>query len=932
MLENITLLHSNSALSVFKATNSRLNRTVAVYLFTQMEDERSILEFLEECRILSAIQHANIAQIFTGGRNANGCPYVITEYVDGRAFIELVQPGPLSIKEARVMFDQALQAVSVLHEQGLVHGGLSASSFVLTLTGQVKLIEFGNRFQFTSTVRENCTEPASDIFALGCIFCLLLTGQDPSRFETRVDPNQLLSSVVALIPPIGSDSISYAKLESFLACSLANSPEKRYESIKLMQKDFSELALAPPLMEPAPLAPTGSSNSAPPERSKEPALVAGESIKLPKDSKPGSRSRFLFFGAVIVCVMACAGLLVVAGNFNCDVKIAFLRKESAQLVERSKHAAGAELYQIHQQQYGAEFELGRLLSDKASTAKGPEGKDLCDQALKCFSAAIGSSDSANEVGAVLNAIERLQQLSAKNDFPPMIAQINDELYKAAVAAAADGRLNAAYSIFNFFRDNQSKAQWLPLVDRLIPVARQLDAHKLHDLVSAKMAELKKTNGQTDELAFFLIESLSADAAQRMQAVKEAQQIISTHPRKDFSRACLLVKLVNAVPELDGSQALSYLLQARSLMEACGRQDSRDYAQSIFDEGRVRYRLKQTEESIACYQKSSRLFRDRKDLVESAVAAREACFVLSMQKSPADRVRLEDSLEKELAFLFECSDFPNRDWFVYDFAQSLITAYCKDHDAVKAVKVANTSADFLNKRSYCQSGAALQVQAAQETLAQGDIPQTAQLSNAALSLMRRITPQNVGSVAPPMAANDPAAADKRRGIVFLQRAQVSHNLGLLLFHCGDATNGSLVMVEAIRLFNELAQTGQASATTSLLISWLEKSGDQDKVIQLEKDLLTKCTNVDITLNLCERLKRAGKTSELVNYLTAVENALKTQVPDASFALWYLQLGCLLQSSSLDGKEQRAKECFQKSVEFASKFGQVAVEASARKKLQ
>src|ERR687887_4951 len=87
--------------AVYKARDGKLHRIVALKVLHQdaiaYEDRRR--RFLQEARAASALNHPHILTVYEIGE-ADGKPYIATEYVEGLTLRQKIESGSLTIKEA----------------------------------------------------------------------------------------------------------------------------------------------------------------------------------------------------------------------------------------------------------------------------------------------------------------------------------------------------------------------------------------------------------------------------------------------------------------------------------------------------------------------------------------------------------------------------------------------------------------------------------------------------------------------------------------------------------------------------------------------------------------------------------------------------------------------------------------------------------------
>ena len=118
---------------VYRATDSRLNRSVAIkFLSAQFSDR-----FEREAKAIAALNHPNICQIYDIGPN-----YLVMEYIDGSPVVSPEQK-PLPPAEVLRLAGQIASALQAAHAHGIIHRDLKPANILLSSTGTVKLLDFG---------------------------------------------------------------------------------------------------------------------------------------------------------------------------------------------------------------------------------------------------------------------------------------------------------------------------------------------------------------------------------------------------------------------------------------------------------------------------------------------------------------------------------------------------------------------------------------------------------------------------------------------------------------------------------------------------------------------------------------------------------------------------------------------------------------------
>lgn len=99
--------------------------------------------FLLERQILARLEHPGIARLLDGGVAEHGEPYLVMEYVDGERLSDWCDARRLSIRERLEIFLRVCDAVQYAHSHLVVHRDLKPSNILVTVNGEVKLLDFG---------------------------------------------------------------------------------------------------------------------------------------------------------------------------------------------------------------------------------------------------------------------------------------------------------------------------------------------------------------------------------------------------------------------------------------------------------------------------------------------------------------------------------------------------------------------------------------------------------------------------------------------------------------------------------------------------------------------------------------------------------------------------------------------------------------------
>ena len=97
---------------VYKACDTRLNRTVAIKVSREQFSER----FEREARAIAALNHPNICTLHDVGPN-----YLVMELVEGPTLADRMASGAIPLEESLHIVRQIGDALEAAHELGIVH-------------------------------------------------------------------------------------------------------------------------------------------------------------------------------------------------------------------------------------------------------------------------------------------------------------------------------------------------------------------------------------------------------------------------------------------------------------------------------------------------------------------------------------------------------------------------------------------------------------------------------------------------------------------------------------------------------------------------------------------------------------------------------------------------------------------------------------------
>jgi serine/threonine protein kinase len=247
-----------------------LERKVAVKILHSSRGEIGrdhVRRFWRESRITARLEHPGVPAVYDTGEVEDGRPYLVMQLIHGVVVSRLIRSGPLPIEWAASVAAQTCAVLAAAHARSLVHRDLKPSNIMLQPDGCAKVLDFGlavapnladySRITLSAVpigtpaymapeqVAANLSEPATDLYQLGCTLHEMLTGRHVFMAKTTYsmmdqqmkEPPPPVRSLRPEVPP---------ELESLILDLLRKRPEDRpggadevYQRLLPFAKDLS---------------------------------------------------------------------------------------------------------------------------------------------------------------------------------------------------------------------------------------------------------------------------------------------------------------------------------------------------------------------------------------------------------------------------------------------------------------------------------------------------------------------------------------------------------------------------------------------------------------------------------------------------------------------------------------------------------------------
>ncbi|MBI3476062.1 MAG: protein kinase [Acidobacteria bacterium] len=289
----ISLLGQGGMGSVWlgERTDGRFARRVAVkFLNVALLGQGGEERFKREGRILGRLSHPHIAELVDAGVSTTGSPYLVLEHVEGDHIDQYCDQHRLDVTARLRLFLDVAAAVAHAHSNLIVHRDLKPSNVLVSKDGQVKLLDFGiakllegdgqdgeatlltvqggramtPEYAAPEQVTGAPVTTATDVYTLGVLLYVLLTGQHPTGRGPR-SAADLVKAIVDSDPQRLSDIVTSPKvngetttgnatrrtstpdrlrrllrgdLDTVVAKALKKNPQERYSSVAAFADDL----------------------------------------------------------------------------------------------------------------------------------------------------------------------------------------------------------------------------------------------------------------------------------------------------------------------------------------------------------------------------------------------------------------------------------------------------------------------------------------------------------------------------------------------------------------------------------------------------------------------------------------------------------------------------------------------------------------------
>jgi tetratricopeptide (TPR) repeat protein len=272
---------------VYLAERQELGALVAIKVLRDVAPSAERCErFRVEQRTLAGLTHDGIARLHDADTLPDGTPWFAMEYVEGATLDAYCRREQPVLSRRLALFREVCEAVQYAHRRLVVHRDLKPSNILVTVSGRVKLVDFGiakhldradapvdqTRTAFRlmtpayaapEQIRGDPIGLHTDVYALGAILYGLLTGCRPfdlanktpheaERIVLEHEPQRPSlacrtgAAATGLAPAVASKA-AWADLDVLCLTAMHKDPERRYATVEALIRDLDHFRLGEPL-------------------------------------------------------------------------------------------------------------------------------------------------------------------------------------------------------------------------------------------------------------------------------------------------------------------------------------------------------------------------------------------------------------------------------------------------------------------------------------------------------------------------------------------------------------------------------------------------------------------------------------------------------------------------------------------------------------
>jgi len=188
---------------VYKAQDEKLDRFAALKFLPPhlSADEEIKQRFIAEAKAASALDHTNICTVYEIDETDDDQMFIAMAFYDGETLKKKIELEPPTLLKSIKIAIQIAEGLSRAHAQGIIHRDIKPANIMVTSEGLIKILDFGlakiadanitktgwtlgtAAYMSPEQARADHVDNRSDIWSLGVILYVMVTGQSPFKGE-----------------------------------------------------------------------------------------------------------------------------------------------------------------------------------------------------------------------------------------------------------------------------------------------------------------------------------------------------------------------------------------------------------------------------------------------------------------------------------------------------------------------------------------------------------------------------------------------------------------------------------------------------------------------------------------------------------------------------------------------------------------------------
>ncbi|THH15267.1 hypothetical protein EW146_g5181 [Bondarzewia mesenterica] len=275
LYRNLSKIGQGASGGVFTAYQVGTNLSVAIKQMDLDKQPKKDL-IINEILVMRASRHPNIVNYIDSFLHKNEL-WVVMEYMEGGSLTDVVTANLMTEGQIAAVSRETAQGLQHLHKHGVIHRDIKSDNVLLSMTGDIKLTDFGFCAQISDPAHAKRTTmvgtpywmapevvtrkeygPKVDIWSLGImaigyelftLFSEMIEGEPPYLNQNPLKALYLIATNGT--PTIANPESLSPVFRDYLAKTLEVDAEKRPDAAQLLQHPF--FSIAEPLRTLAPL-------------------------------------------------------------------------------------------------------------------------------------------------------------------------------------------------------------------------------------------------------------------------------------------------------------------------------------------------------------------------------------------------------------------------------------------------------------------------------------------------------------------------------------------------------------------------------------------------------------------------------------------------------------------------------------------------------